>query len=83
MYELIYSDQARKQLLKLDKIIQQRIIASLERIRIRPTSHVKKLVGNPYFSLRVGNYRIILNIVEDKLIIFIIEMGHRKNIYQS
>lgn len=81
MYELIYSDQARKQLLKLDRIIQQRIMTSLERIRIRPAAYVKKLVGNPYFSFRVGDYRIILNIAEDKLIIFVIELGHRKNIY--
>ena len=82
MYLLIYSDKALKQISKLNRIIKQRVINTLERIRVRPYPHVKKLVGCPYFSLRVGDYRIILNIKEDKLLILVIEMGHRKNIYK-
>ena len=82
MYKLVYSDEALKQLKKLNKDFQIRIINTLERIRIRPYSYIKKLVGNPYFSLRAGNYRIILNIMENKLIIFVIEVGHRRNIYE-
>lgn len=82
IYELVYSDEVRKQLKKLNKILQERIIFTLERIRLRPYAHIKRLVGNPYFSLRVGDYRVILDIKDDKLIIFVIEVGHRKNIYQ-
>lgn len=82
-YELIYSDEARKQLKKLNKILQERILSTLERIRFRPHSYVKRLVGSLYFSLRVGGYRVILDIKENKLIIFVIEVGHRKNIYQK
>ncbi len=81
MYELVYSGQAVKDLKKLDKEIQIRIISTLERIRIRPQIHVLKLVGSPYYRLRVGDYRVILNIVEDKVLIFVIEVGHRRNIY--
>lgn len=81
MYELVYSQQALKDLKKLDKEIQVRILSTLERIRIRPYPHVLRLVGCPYFRLRVGDYRVILNIVEDKLMIFVIELGHRRNIY--
>ncbi|MEK6876548.1 MAG: type II toxin-antitoxin system RelE/ParE family toxin [Nanoarchaeota archaeon] len=83
IYELVYSDEVRKQLKKLNKILQERIIFTLERIRLRPYAHIKRLVGNPYFSLRVGDYRVILDIKDDKLIIFVIEVGHRKNIYQK
>ena len=82
MYNLIYSESASKQIKKLDKGVRLRIISSLERIRIRPYPYVKKLVGNSYFSFRVGNYRIILDIKEDKLIILVVEVGHRRNIYQ-
>ena len=81
MYDLIYSDEARKQLKKLNKELQIRILNTLERIRLRPHSYIKKLVGDPYFSLRSGDYRIILDIQDNKLIIFVIEVGHRKNIY--
>lgn len=81
MYEIEFSKTAEKQLYKLDKETQSRIISALERIRIRPHSFVKRLVGSPYFRLRVGDYRVILDIQNDKLIIFVIEVGHRKNVY--
>jgi len=82
MYEIILSDLAKNQLAKLSQDIKNRIGAVLERIRIRPLSFVKRLVGSPYYRLRVGDYRIIVDIQEDKLIIFVIELGHRKNIYK-
>lgn len=81
MYEILFHKNALKQLDKLNKEIQTRIIASLERIKISPHSHVKKLMSSPYFRLRVGDYRIILDIQAGKLIIFVVELGHRKNIY--
>ena len=83
MYSVILSNKAENHLKKLDNEIQKRIIASLERIRIRPYAHIKKLVGNPYFSLRVGDYRVILEIKENQLIIHVIEISHRKNVYEK
>jgi mRNA interferase RelE/StbE len=82
MFNVELSKNAEKQLYKLQKETQVRIVNSLERIRIRPYHYIKKLVGDPYFRLRVGKYRIILDIKENKLIIYVIEIGHRKNIYK-
>ena len=82
MYEIIFHKNAQKQIEKLSQEIQKRIIFSLERIRISPHTHVKRLVNTPYFRLRVGDYRIILDIENKKLILFVIEIGHRKNIYK-
>lgn len=82
MFEVEFSQTAEKQLYKLDKDIQKRIISALERIRIRPYPYVKKLIGCPYFRLRIGDYRVILDIKEDRLIIFVLEVGHRRNIYK-
>lgn len=83
MYEIEFSHSAERQLYKLEKEIQLRIISTLERIRIRPYTHLKKLVGSPYFRLRVSDYRVILDIKESKLLIFVIELGHRKKIYKN
>ena len=80
-YEIIFSDKAFKQLKKLDKKIQERIIVTLERIRIRPESYVTKLVGDLGYKLRVGNYRVIMDIDKGKLLILVIKIGHRKIIY--
>lgn len=81
MYEIIVSDKAKEQLSKLSQEMKCRIGSVLERIRIRPHHFLKRLVGSPYFRLRVGDYRVILDIKDDKLIIYVIELGHRKNIY--
>ena len=81
MYEILFSQTAEKQLYKLGREAQARIISTLERIRVRPYPYVKKLVGNPYFRLRVGDCRVILDIKERGLLILVVEVGHRKNIY--
>jgi len=82
-FELTYSQKAHEQLKKLEEENRTRILSVLERIRIRPYSHITKLVGSPYFRLRVGDYRVILDIRENKLIILVLEIGHRKNIYKK
>ncbi len=81
-YKIVFTETSEKQLKKLDKTIQERILLTLERIRIRPYDFVKKLSGYPYYRLRVGDYRVILGIRSEQLIIIVIELGHRKNIYK-
>ncbi len=83
MYEIIFSNKAKKQLFKLEKNIQERIIAALERIRIRPESYIKKLVGDPGYKLRVGDYRVIMDIDNNNLLILVIKVGHRRDIYKK
>ncbi|MBU2616722.1 MAG: type II toxin-antitoxin system RelE/ParE family toxin [Nanoarchaeota archaeon] len=84
MYEIVLSDKAKRQLNKLDKSVQERIGAFIERIKVRPFSYdLKKLQGTPYYRTRVGEYRLILNIFGEKLIILVIEIGHRKNVYKN
>ena len=81
MYEVIFSDNAKKEFSKLEREIQERIIKALERIRIRPESHITRLVGETTFKFRVGDYRLILDIDQGILRILVIKIGHRKNIY--
>jgi len=82
MYEIIFSEKAKAQLKKLDKLIQERIGSVIDRIKIRPFSHdLKRLQGTNYYRARAGEYRIILDIKQNQLIIIVIEIGHRKNIY--
>lgn len=82
MYEIEFSKTAERQLYKLEKKIQERIISALERIRVRPHHHLKRLVGSPYFRLRAGEYRVILDVKKGKLIIYVLEVGHRSRIYK-
>ena len=82
MYEIEFTDLAKKQFLKFEKHIQERIGSVLERIKIRPQNFVEKLVGEPGYKLRVGDYRIIIDINSNKLVILVLKLGHRRNIYK-
>ena len=82
MYDIYFTQESKKSLLKLEKHDATRIIRTIERCRIRPHAHVKRLVGSPYFRLRVGDYRVILDIKENTLLIHVIAIGHRKGIYK-
>ncbi len=81
MFSVAFTKTAEKQLDKLPQNIQVRIINVLERIKIRPFHFVKRKEGTPYFIMRVGDHRVILDIRVDKSMIYVMEAGHRKNIY--
>ena len=83
MYSVVFSDLAFKQLKKLNKSSQKRIILVIERTMIRPGDYVKKLVGMQCYRLRVGDYRVILDIRIDKKEIFVMKTGHRRGIYKN
>lgn len=83
MYFIEFTQTAVKQLSKLEKQSRKRIVSTIERCRVRPYNHVKKLVDSPYFRLRVGDYRVIMDIRDSKLLIFVIEWGRRKEIYKK
>ena len=82
IYEIIYARSAEKSLKKLPKQSQNRILAVLERARIRPEAHFSRLVGKKVYKLRAGDYRIIAEIRKEKLCILIVQIGHRRNIYK-
>jgi len=79
MYDIIFTEKVERELGKLEKSIQERIFAVLERVKIRPESYFKRLVGEKAYKLRVGDYRVIADILDDKIII--LNVGHRRNVY--
>lgn len=81
-YSVQYSQRAVKELKKLDKNIAENIIEALDRIKIRPYHFVKKITGTKYYRLKVDQYRVILDIKDDILIVLVIRVGHRRNIYK-
>lgn len=85
-YKLIFSERAIKQLKKLDKHIYSLIIGWLEK-NIEgcenPRIHGKGLTENRsgQWRYRIGDYRIICEIIDEEVIVLVLEIGHRKNIY--
>ena len=83
IYEINYTNSAVKFLKKLPKKNQEHIISVIERARIRPEKHFERLVGEKVYKIRAGEYRIIADIISNKLVILVIKIGHRKNIYKN
>ena len=82
-YQIEFSFRAVKDLKRLEKNVTENIISALERISIRPYDFVRKLIGTNYYRLKVGEYRVIIDIQNEKLMILVITLGHRKNIYKK
>ena len=80
-----YTETARKQLKKLDKTIQKRILDYMDEVGHleNPRSRGKALVENMrgLWRYRVGDCRVICEIQESRIIISVLKIGHRKNIY--
>ncbi|MHA1683515.1 MAG: type II toxin-antitoxin system RelE family toxin [Promethearchaeota archaeon] len=82
-FKISWSEKAIKQLEKLPRLIAKQIYHRVDELGEEPRpAGVKKLVGFPYYRIRVGDYRVIFDIQDDKLIVLILEIGHRKKIYK-
>jgi len=82
-YDVKIKPKALKQLKKLQKDVVERILKKITIIKDTPQSFMKKLEAKDIWSLRVGDYRVLIDILEDKKIIEIIKVGHRKEIYEN
>lgn len=86
MYSVIYTPSALKDLKKLQPEAAKRLFLAVGEIKEDPYSHIKKLKAAsdfPIYSLRVGEYRVLMTIEDDRLVIFVIEAGHRSKIYRK
>ncbi len=84
MYQILIEKRARKALLKIAQRDQTKIIDAIQ--ALKENQHPvgsKKLVGRDAWRIRIGNYRVIYEIYDEKLIIDVIDLGHRKDIYRN
>jgi mRNA interferase RelE/StbE len=85
-YSVEYTSGAIKSMKKLDKSVLIMIKAWIEKNLVGtddPRRHGKDMTANRsgQWRYRVGDYRILADIQEDKLVILVINVGHRRNIY--
>ena len=82
VYNILITNAAKNQLAKIDKQAARRITKKIHEITEDPFLYVTKLVGLELYKLRIGDYRVLLNIQKNNLIIIIIEIRHRRNVYK-
>lgn len=74
---------AQKRLAKIDRQDQAAVLSAIRNLADTPRPiGCKRLSGRPAWRLRIGNYRIIYEIYDDRLIILVISVGHRSEVYR-
>lgn len=83
-YQIEIKPSASKELGKLPRQMAIRVVASIKELADNPyPSGVKKLSGfDRTFRIRVGDYRVLYDIYENRLVIEIIRIRHRKDVYR-
>jgi len=82
-YKILIKPSAKKELEKIPKKDLQKIVVKIQDLSGNPRPvESEKLSGDDKFRIRQGNYRIVYSIEDEQLIIFVVKIGHRRDIYR-
>ena len=83
MYNIKFEKRVSRDLKKIDKKEIPVILDQINQLTENPyPSNASKLKGRDAWRIRTGNYRIIYSVVEHDLLILVVKIGHRKDVYQ-
>lgn len=83
-YEVKLKKSAAKQLRKLDKKQAERILIKIYLLADNPYPNgAEQLTGQKAFRIRVGDYRVIYEVHDKQLLVQVIRVGHRKEVYKT
>ena len=84
MYSVTVSKSAKKTLSKLPNEVIKKILDALDDLveEPRPMGYIQ-LKGRSGYRIRVGNYRVIYDVNDGELLILVVEIGNRKEIYKK
>jgi mRNA interferase RelE/StbE len=84
MFHVKYAKSVKKDLRGIDRENRQRIRKAIASLEMFPAiSNLKKLSAHPLadFRLRVGEYRVLFDVDWDETIIWVLKIGHRRDVY--
>jgi mRNA interferase RelE/StbE len=84
-YEVFISPAARRDLKHIRGPIRRRIGDAIDGLveEPRPPGHTKLAGEDHLYRIRVGDYRIVYQIEDDRLVVLVVRVGHRKDIYRG
>lgn len=84
-YTVEFKPSAARQLAKLPRPIQVRIARAIESLSFHPRPQGVEKLGGPegFLRIRVGDYRIIYQVRDDRLWILVVRVGHRREVYRG
>lgn len=84
LYRIVLADRAERELRRLDREAQSRIVTAIRQLAADPRHNprVKRLSGRVGYRMRVGDYRVLFDIEDDRLVVLVIQIGHRREVYR-
>lgn len=84
-YSVSIAPAAERQLHKFDPQVRRRVHAAIELLTVdpRPPKAIQLVGGGGEWRVRTGDYRIIYEIHDDHLVVLVLRVGHRREIYES
>ena len=83
MYEIQFEKKALDFLNKLEHSIKKRIWDRLQKCKQEPFRYLKHLTQIKGYKLRVGDYRIIIDVQNKINVLYVLKIGNRKNVYED
>ena len=83
-YRVLYTEEAARRIGKLDKTVKDRVGKAISRLSENPELG-KRLTGllSDRWSYRVGDWRILYKIRKKELVILVLTVGHRRDVYET
>jgi mRNA interferase RelE/StbE len=82
-FQIIFSSPAERAIERLPRDMQRRVLAKVKSLAQNPwPAGFLKLTGAEAYRVRVGDYRIIYSVDGGRLIVLVLDVGHRKEIYR-
>lgn len=83
-YSITYAPSAAKAIRKLDKPTARRLLHAIEGLanNPRPSGCIQLKGGGGEFRIRVGDHRIVYDVQDDQLLVLVVKVGHRREVYR-
>ncbi|MFJ4223595.1 type II toxin-antitoxin system RelE/ParE family toxin [Microbacterium sp. NPDC089695] len=82
-YRVEFTAAAAREIRKLDPQIRRRVLAGISELEREPRPHgVRKLAGfDNAWRVRVGDYRVLYEVVDDQVLVTVVRVAHRRDVY--
>lgn len=85
MWDIVIEKRAEKTLASLPKKLRERIMNAIDRLAYGPYQSdldIKQLAGRPEWRLRVGGWRVLFRVYKDEIIIIVVSVSPRGDVYK-
>lgn len=84
MYRISFTSAAARDIRSLPHEVARRVVRAIEKLAENPRPNgVRKLEGSdPLYRIRVGDYRVIYDVRDDEIVVVVVRVRHRKDVYR-